>query len=116
MKGLKEYIAKHGRHLTVELANSFMGGEARWNKDSVMESMQKKVYYNVTGTSDADLYYWVNMCYEVSNVSGRRSTKNRCIKDAVRRIGDMEYEGWAFDNAVMTFALTETDFDFTPYI
>ena len=108
MKGLGEYIERHGRHLTVQLALDVM--DIRWSSSEVMKSAQGKVYYNVTSASEGDMVYLVNLGYLLN---GWR--KGRCIDFCLKVIGDYGVgEGIAFDDCMGR--LVTSGFDFTPYI
>lgn len=108
MKGLRKYIRKHGRHLTVQLALDAM--DIRWASSEVMKSAQSKVYYNVTSASEGDMVYLVNLGYLLN---GWR--KDRCIDFCLKVIGDYGVgEGTAFNDCMERMG--SSSFDFTPYI
>ena len=108
MKGLKEYIKKHGRHFTVDLAYRIIGD--RWKAKEVYDYLQKKVYYNINGTTLGDMVYLFNNMYE-SN-----SSKQDCRKSVisyVQDIGNLDnpfiFEHWVSDAKT-------SHFDITPYV
>jgi len=109
MKGLKEYIAKHGFHFTVELA--YKAGGKKWTSEQVMSAAQKKVYYNVTGSTVGDITYRVNA------LSGIRP-KNKCIDITLAQVGCFSYFGYGgiFSQWFESMQRMGKDFDFTPFI
>lgn len=111
MKGLKEYIRKHGKHFTEKLAYKVVG--KRWSGKQIERAAQKKVYYNVTGSTLGDMIYLTN---EVSSKWDIPALYT-CTKFTLYIIGDYEYHG----GKVFTSWLEELEemgisFDFTPYI
>lgn len=109
MKGLKQYIRRHGRHFTEELA---LAVTDKWNVEQVMSSAQKKVYYNVTSATDGDIVYLVNACNALDGLSKGESL-NISLSIVGDYIGGKEY---AFRYFIGTAKLHKPDFDFTPYI
>ena len=62
MKGLEQYIEKYGNHFTEELASDIT--LKKWDSSKIQKSAQKKVYYNVTGSTSGDMMYLMDMfCY-----------------------------------------------------
>lgn len=111
MKGLKEYIKKHGKHFTEKLAYDVTGG--KWNVDRVNKSAQKKVYYNVTEATLGDILYITNEVHNRFSIS----TVDKCVKFALYIIGDYSFHGgMVFMDWVDELNDTEDSFDFTPYI
>ena len=106
MKGLKEYIKKHGKHFTEELAYEAAG--RKWSLKDIERSTQKKVYYNVTGTSMADMTYHVNRIHLDTGWS-----KRKCIGLTLKIVGDYKV---GRDLALRNFIHRDKAFDFTPYI
>ena len=56
MKGLKEYLKKHGNHFTEQLAYD-AALNRRWNKKQIENSIRNRVWYNVTDSSIGDIIY-----------------------------------------------------------
>lgn len=109
MKGLKQYIKKHGRHFTEELAVNTTKG--RWGKEDIINKAEAQVYYNVTDSTIGDMVFLVNFAKD----SGRPflRTKHQCIKFALCIIGE-----YAMRDGVMfnKWVVDTKDFDLTPYI
>ena len=103
MKGLKEYVEKHGRHFTEELAYTVSG--CRWTYKEINNSLQKKVYYNVSGCTPGDIVYCVNGL----DFDNRRDIVSFLIRCVLYDVGvsDTLFNLWVMDN---------NSFDFTPYI
>ena len=78
MKGLREYVKKHGMHFTEKLALDAI--PLRWDAEKVKQATQKKVYYNVTGASSGDMLYLVGIADEKS--------LDKCIDFMISVIGD----------------------------
>ena len=76
MIGLREYIGKYGKHFTVELAYK-VGGD-RWNAKEIYDYIQKKVYYNVSGTTLGDMVYLFNRMYSPLP-GGKEHSRNNVI-------------------------------------
>jgi hypothetical protein len=111
MKGLKNYIKKHGKHFTEELAYS-ISPCLRWNKEQIEDTIQKKVWYNTTSSTIGDIVYLVNNCYE-------GAAKSKCINYALLYIGDFRnyenpFEDWLTE--ISNCGTLKDCFDFTPYI
>ena len=109
MKGLKQYIRKHGRHFTEELAIDATGG--RWGKEDILDKVETYVYYNVTESTVGDILFLVNFAKD----SGKPclKTKHQCIKFALYIVGEYAmHDGVMFDK----WADHATDFDLTHYI
>ena len=68
MKGLKEYISKHGSHFTEKLAIAVM--DSKWSPSEIERSSEAMVYYNVS--------------------------KKKCLKYALDIVGDYSSNGYAF--------------------
>ncbi len=92
MKGLEEYIKRHGRHLTERLALD--STVVRWNAAKVRKAVEGRIYYNVTGSTVGDMVYLVNEYH----ARCPRHHKVQCIKYVLRIVGDMALEGKAFDD------------------
>lgn len=106
MKGLRQYIKKHGRHFTEELAYKAAG--KKWSAEDIERTAQKEVYYNVTASTLGDMIYLV---HETHNRHGIK--KSNCIKHTLCVIGNYNFYG----GEVFREWLREVkDFDFTPYI
>ena len=109
MKGLKEYIEKHGKHFTIELAYDVSG--KRWSIEQLEKAIQDEVYYNVTASTIGDMLYLTNMVYMSGSVVF--NTIRKCTSYMLGIIGNFDfYEPTIFDD----WLCIEKDFDFTPYI
>ena len=109
MKGLRQYIRKHGRHFTEELAMSATKG--KWDREDIIDKVESYVYYNVTGSTVGDIVFLVNFAKD----SGRSflKTKRQCIRFALRIVGEYAmHDGVMFNKWVGD----TKEFDFTPYI
>ena len=95
MKGLKEYLRKHGKHFTVELACSAV--KLRWKPEQVMKAIKDEVWYNVSESTFGDIVFLVNLAGFYQNCFSF-STKHECIKYALGIVGNMDCNGMAFDN------------------
>jgi len=116
MKGLKEYIAKHGFHFTEELAYKAAGGK-KWSADKIAVAAQKRVYYNVTRSTLGDMTYSTNAIYFCCNSSGY-NTLARCITIMLNDVGCFEYFGYGgiFSLWLETMHRHGEEFDFTQFI
>lgn len=108
MKGLKEYIKKHGKHFTEQLA--YDATMKKWSSKEIETTAQSKVYYNVTSSTLGDMVYLVHIVYKAYPKEYCR--KDYCVDYALAVIGDVDYKESAFSNWILTIR----DFDFTPYI
>ena len=106
MKGLEEYIKKHGRHFTEELAYNIVG--QKWTAEKIKEAAQKKVYYNVTGSTDGDLVY-------LTNFRGKCYPLTKAVNWTLSLIGNYLLSEVPFNSWVEIIAERD-NFDFTPYI
>ena len=107
MKGLEEYIKVHGRHFTEELASAVTCH--RWSPGQIEKAAQRKVWYNVTGSTRGDLIYLVNEIYK----NWQYKTLNKCLNYPLYVIGEHRFHGGAVFNDWLE---DNKDFDFTPYI
>lgn len=109
MKGLRQYIRKHGRHFTEELAMNVTKG--RWNPSEIMEKAESMVYYNVTGSTVGDIVFLTN--YVKDTGKSFYKTKYNCVRFALCIVGE-----YALRNGVMfkKWAGENKDFDLTHYI
>lgn len=108
MKGLKQYIKKHGRHFTEELAMSATRG--RWSTEEIISKVETYVYYNITGSTVGDIVFLVNFAKD----SGRSflRTKHQCIKFALCIVGEYAmHDGVMFNKWVGD----TKNFDLTPF-
>ena len=103
MKGLDEYVAKHGMHYTKELTHDVLGDAIRWSRKDLKKVLHKKVWYNVTGATDEDIYFMANYF--------RHASKSGSLKIALNFIGNFKLYG-----LLCVFINDYEDFDFTPYI
>ena len=109
MKGLDRYIAKHGRHFTLELAMDVT--KKKWNPSKIEKETQKNVYYNVTGSTRGDMVYMMDMFkYFLSS----QYTHKKGMLLMLKWVGDYKKTGSPF---CMWLSKYDRDgFDFTPYI
>jgi hypothetical protein len=107
MKGLEEYISKHGRHFTEELASYVT--EGRWNPSKVERDAQRHVYYNVTGSTPGDMVYLMTFWKE-------DMPYNRKIKVMLSWVEDYNKTGSPFLIWLTVMIVRKESFDFTPYI
>ena len=109
MKGLRQYIRKHGRHFTVELALTATKG--KWNSSEVMEKAETMVYYNVTDSTVGDIVFLTNFAKDTGKSFYK--TKHNCVRFALCIVGE-----YALRNGAMfkKWVGDTKDFDFTPYI
>ena len=111
MKGLKEYIAKHGKHFTEELASDVT--RRKWDSSKIQKAAQKRVYYNVTGSTPGDMMYLMDMfhCYP----SGQH-THGKCINLMLSWVRDYHKTGSPFCIWLTMMTVNKEEFDLTPYI
>lgn len=93
MEGLEEYIAKYGRHFTVELA--VKATNSRWSASEIEKTSETMVYYNVSEATLGDIIYLTNIHYK-SNLPFHLS-KRRCIRYALNIVEDINANGYAFN-------------------
>ena len=109
MKGLDEYIAKHGEHFTVELA--YDATTAYYRVDEIERELNKKVYYNVSGYKIGDIVYIFNgWCEETGGDSKKFRAEN--VRSVLEDPSYLDIPT-VFIRWVNAYA---EDFDFTPYI
>ena len=119
MKGLEKYLAKYGYHFTEELAEKVI--PQKWSSRDIMDSAQKRVYYNVTGATDGDMVYIVHWIYKKEGWP-MTDTKKGCISSMLFIIGSGEADSigdpssYFFCSWLHNTAKDKKDFDFTPYI
>lgn len=106
MKGLEKYIAKHGRHLTEQLAMDAL--ECRWNIPEVVKATESKVYYNVSGATLGDIVLMVNHF----NSRFIDANKYDCVKWALSKVEDVNTNGYAFEILIESY----NDIDLRKYI
>lgn len=104
IKGLKEYVEKHGMHLTRELAESILGEDQRWSLEEIRKIMDKRVWFNTTSATDGDILYLGNCFIHVN--------KRRGADLAIEFVDSYKNLWFPFE----MFLLYEKDFDLTPYI
>ena len=107
MKGLEEYISKHGNHFTKELASK--GTDERWDSSKLERDAQKHVYYNVTGSTDGDMVY-------LMTIGDSCQPYSKKVKTMLSWIQDYNKTGSPFIIWLTVLIVKEQDFDFTPYI
>lgn len=103
MKGLRKYIAKHGRHFTPELAAKVL--DCKWNASEVERASDRVVYYNVSGATLGDIVF-------LTNLFSCSFTKRRCIRYALEIVGDVNTNGYAFN----AWLLSNEDINLNRYI
>ena len=109
MKGLRQYIRKHGRHFTEELAMTVTKG--KWDSSEIMEKAESMVYYNVTGSTVGDIVFLANYAKDTGKPFYK--TKHNCVRFALCIVGEYALG----DGAMFKKWISDTkDFDFTPYI
>lgn len=89
---MRKYLARHGRHFTVRLAEEVL--DCRWNSLEVMDASERIAYYNVSEATLGDMVYLVNLYH---NSQPLRISKARCVKQALKVVGDVNANGYAFD-------------------
>lgn len=94
MKGLEEYIAKHGRHFTEDLVRDAIFN--RWSSLEIDRSSRDMVYYNVSSATLGDITYLANLHYQMFKIF--HPSKARCIKIALRTVGNVNANGFAFNH------------------
>lgn len=118
MEGLEEYVKVHGNHFTEELVKDACSELHiyKWTVEQIKDSIDKKVYYNVTGATLGDIVYMVNLA-GAGYISEELHNKPECIKYVLSIIGDVsKYDGMIFVSWVSGMSFKEKDFDFTKYI
>ena len=111
MKGLEQYIEKYGNHFTEELASDIT--LKKWDSSKIQKSAQKKVYYNVTGSTSGDMMYLMDMfCYYLSD----QYTHGSCMNLMLSWVEDYKKTAKPFHIWLTKKILGEEEFDFTPYI
>lgn len=109
MKGLRQYIKKHGRHFTEELAITITKG--RWSSSEIMKKAESMVYYNVTGSTIGDIVFMTNYAKDTGKPFYK--TKHNCIRFALDIAGDYALR----DGAMFKKWIGNTrNFDLTPYV
>lgn len=106
MKGLEKYIAKHGRHLTEQLAMDAL--ECRWNILEVVKTIESKVYYNVSEATLGDIVLMVNHF----NSRFIDANKYDCVKWTLSKVEDVNTNGYAFEILIESY----NDIDLRKYI
>ena len=106
MKGLRKYIAKHGRHLTEQLAMDAL--ECRWNIPEVVKATENRVYYNVSEATLGDIVLMVNHF----NSRFIDANKYDCVKWALSKVEDVNTNGYAFEILIKSY----NDIDLRKYI
>ena len=107
MKGLREYVKKHGMHFTEKLALDAI--PLRWDAEKVKQATQKKVYYNVTGASSGDMLYLVGIA--------NKKTLDKCIDFMINVISDYGFsDGLVFSAWYCLREACKDNVDLTEYI
>lgn len=105
MKGLKEYIAIYGEHLTERLVLETT--YYKWGPVEVYKACRDQVYYNVSKATLGDMTYLTNLSY------GKESIRKR-LKFMFMIIGNMKNEGAAFN--LWRLRNSSSDIDLRNYI
>ena len=114
MKGLEEYLKRNGNHFTRKLADTVVSG--KWDVDTIMKDAQKKVYYNVIGSTSGDMCYMVHWLYEHEGWPEAHDKKSS-IKWMLWMVGDYRVSSaYFFCEWLWNTCKEKKDFDFTPYI
>lgn len=100
MKGLDRYIKKHGKHFTEKLASDVT--LRKWDSSKIQKAAQKRVYYNVTGSTSGDMMYLMDMFHQTNKM--------------LLWVGDYKKTSSPFCIWLAAKITREEDFDFTPYI
>lgn len=110
MKGLKEYIKKHGKHFTERLAEDALRWDSIlfWETDKVMKALNRKVWYNVQSLTIGDIVYLVN------NYPDNLNNSIKCTIS--RHLHSVYPREEAFSIFISSLYMRERCFDFTPYI
>jgi hypothetical protein len=103
MKGLRKYLKKYGPHFTEKLASKVV--YKRWSMKDIINTSNRKVYYNVTDSTDGDMFFLVNYF-------GTRFNKIDAVNLMLTLVGDYYSTGIAF----MYWCSINEDFDLTAYI
>ena len=103
MKGLKKYIDRYGYHFTEELGYR-AASKPKWNSNDLVNELEGRVYYNVTGSTLGDMVYMANR---------EGLSKRRGVNYALSIVGDYDYYG---GRVFKEWLHQVEDFDFTPYI
>ncbi len=106
MKGLEEYISKHGSHFTEKLAIAVI--DSKWSTSEIEKTSEAMVYYNVSEATLGDIVFLVNK-YKKNHY---HASKKRCLKYALDIVGDYNSNGYAFS----LFSLINSNIDLKDYI
>lgn len=112
MRGLSEYIEKHGMHFTYKLAVKVLklNGLMFWRPSVIKKNLCKVVWYNVDSSTEGDIIYIVNTCPHSGSLS-------RAIRLSVILLQDVNKGGkMLFRDFINKLETAGSDFDFTPYI
>ena len=113
MQGIVDYLKKHGYHFTEELAKDAV--PHRWSMDTILKEAQRRVYYNVSGSTLGDIYYLVN--WIPSHLDHPKANNLRKgITGVLSVVGTYGSNGFAFCLWLDEMKKNNKDFDFTPYI
>ncbi len=93
MKGLRKYLAKHGRHLTISLAKKATSN--RWSAHEVESSSERIVYYNVTDSTLGDIIFLTNYYYD--SQLPVKTSRIACVRKTLRAVEDINAKELAFD-------------------
>lgn len=78
------------KHFTIEQAEKVLenSGMLKWDGKTVMDSLQKRVWYNVLNMSDGDIVFWVNH-YPCDS-------KRKCINFVINLLGNINNKDFAY--------------------
>ena len=107
MNGLEEYINKHGKHFTEELAIRVT--EEKWSSSKLERDAQKHVYYNVTGSTVGDMVY-------LMTIGDPRQSYCKKMKTMLSWVQDYNKTESPFVIWLTVLIVKGQDFDFKPYI
>ena len=113
MKGIVDYLKKHGYHFTEELARNAV--PHRWDIDTILKEAQRRVYYNVSGSTSGDIYYLVN--WIPSHYDHPKSNNlKKGVTGVLSVVGNYYSNGFAFCLWLSELEENDEEFDLTPYI
>ena len=105
MEGLKQYIRKHGKHFTEELAYDVV--PIKWSFSDIEKIIKEEVWYNCWSATRGDIVYLVNMAYNYY-----KKSKRMCILFMLGTVGDYEERDKWFD----AWILDIKSFDMSKYV
>ena len=110
MSGLEQYIKIHGKHLTEELVGRIYS--CRWSSEDILNSAQRKVYYNVISATPGDILYIIYKVYTLNKWS-----KSKCIDYCLSIIGDYSFhDNYIFDDYLEMLQEKNIEINFEDFI